>query len=395
MTNLKESFLLDPEVAFLNHGSFGATPLPVLHAYQEWQRRLERQPVQFLAGQLPALLAEARRRLGAYLHVDGDDLAYVPNATFAVNVVARSLELGPADEVLSTDHEYGACDNVWGYLSGKRGFRYRQQPIDFPFASDAAIVEQFWQGVTPATRVIFLSHITSPTAVRFPIQTVCGRARQEGILTVIDGAHAPGQVPLNLPEIGPDFYFGNAHKWMCSPKGAAFLYARRDQQALIEPLVVGWGWGEHRVLSFGSDYLDYLQWLGTNDPSAYLAVPAAIDFQEEHDWPAVRTRCHGLLQQALQRIGALTGLPSLYPEDSYYHQMAVAGLPEIVDPAGFKRRLYDQFRVEVPLTQWRNRLFVRVSVQGYNEPGDIDRLIAGLEALLQAERLPPAEGAGC
>ncbi len=386
MTDLKELFLLDPEVAFLNHGSFGATPLPVLHAYQEWQRRLERQPVHFLISELPALLAEARRRLGEYLHVEGDDLVYVPNATFALNVVARSLALGPADEVLSTDHEYGACDNVWGYLSDKRGFRYRQQAITFPFESDDAIVEQFWQGVTPETRVIFLSHITSPTAVRFPVQAICRRARRQGILTVIDGAHAPGQIPLNLPEIGADFYFGNAHKWMCSPKGAAFLYARREKQHLIEPLVVGWGWGEHRNTSFGSDYLDYLQWLGTHDPSAHLAVPAAIDFQAEHDWPAVRTRCHDLLREAIKRLSELTGLPPLYPDDSHYHQMAVAALPPIADPAGFKRRLYGEYRVEVPLTRWRERAFIRVSVQGYNGPDDIDRLIAGLEALLQAEK---------
>lgn len=386
MNDLHSLFLLDPDVVFLNHGSFGATPRPVFAEYQSWQRRLEAQPVRFLARELPGLLAEARAALGAYLGVASDDVVYVPNATFAVNVVARSLSLGPGDELLTTDHEYGACENIWRFLSQKRGFAYVRQPLPFPLPPEPDLedflVDTFWQGVTPRTRVIFLSHISSSTALRLPVARICARARAEGILTVIDGAHAPGQIPLDLEAVGADFYTGNAHKWLCAPKGSAFLYTRPESQKVIEPLVVGWGWGEERAISFGSDYLDYLQWLGTNDLAAYLSVPAAIAFQEDHGWPAVRDHCHTLLQAALARISQLTGLPSPYPVDRLYRQMAVAPLPPIADLAAFQFRLYDQFRVEIPCIEWQGRQFIRISIQGYNRAEDVSALEAALATLL-------------
>ncbi|HUM71131.1 MAG TPA: aminotransferase class V-fold PLP-dependent enzyme, partial [Chloroflexota bacterium] len=210
--NLKDLFLLDPTVHFLNHGSFGATPSPVFAVYQEWQRRLEWQPVQFIAADLGDHLAAARQALGDYVNSQADDLVFVPNATFGVNVVARSLALGAGDEVLATDHEYGACDNIWRFLSQKQGFRYVNQPISLPTGTEEEIVAELWQGVTARTRVIFVSHITSATAVTFPIAAICARARAEGILTVVDGAHAPGQIPLDMAAIGADFYTGNCHK---------------------------------------------------------------------------------------------------------------------------------------------------------------------------------------
>lgn len=382
---MKTHFLLDPDVVFLNHGSFGATPKPVFAAYQEWQRRLERQPVYFISHELWDHLAHAREQLGRYVGVPGSDLVFIPNSTFGLNVVARSLPLGPDDEVLTTNHEYGACDNVWHFLSQKQGFRYVQQPITLPVTSAEAIVDQLWQGVTPRTRFIFLSHITSATALTFPIAEICRRARAAGIITIIDGAHAPGQLPLDLTAIAPDFYFGNTHKWLCSPKGSAFLYARPDQQALIEPLVVGWGWGDGRTLTFGSNFLDYTQWLGTNDLSAYLAVPDAIQFQEAHNWTAVRAQCHTLLRQTMHQIGELTGLPSIYPADShagFYHQMATIPLPQLANVEAFKMALLNQFRVEVPIVTWNGRHFIRVSIQAYNTPQDVEVLLEALAVLL-------------
>ena len=384
MTNqLRSLYLLDPNVTFLNHGSFGATPQPVFDAYQAWQRRLEWQPVRFLGTELAGHLAEARRALGDFLHADAADLVYVPNATFGVNVVARSLRLGAGDEVLTTDHEYGACDRVWRYLSRERGFAYCRQPVALPLTTDEELVDHFWQGVTPRTRIIFLSHITSPTAVRLPIAALCARARAAGILTLIDGAHAPGQIDLDLPAIGADFYTGNCHKWLSSPKGAAFLYARREAQALVEPLVVGWGYDAEPGTSYGSRFLDLLQWLGTIDYAAYLSVPAAIRFQAEHDWPAVRAACHPLVGQALDGIGGLTGLPSVYPDDSFYHQMAVAPLPPQTDIVALKRRLIDDCRIEIPCTRWNDQPFIRVSIQAYNTHDDVSRLVDALRVLLR------------
>ena len=385
--SLRDEFLLDPNVVFLNHGSFGATPRPVFAVYQEWQRRLEWQPVQFLGTEIGAYLAEAREALGRYLNVPANDLVYVPNATFGVNIVARSLRLGPGDEVLSTDHEYGACENAWLFMSRERGFRYVRQPITLPLADEGDVVEQLWAGVTPRTKVIFLSHITSPTAVRLPVEAICARARAAGILTVVDGAHAPGQISLDLEATGADFYAGNCHKWLCAPKGAGFLYARPEAQRLIEPLIVGWGWGEGRTFTFGSDFLDYLQYPGTNDYAAYLAVPAAIDFQAHHDWPAVRARCRGLVEDAIGRLQGLTNRPSLYPRPAgdAYSQMAIAALPPIADLPAFKKRLYGEFHVEIPLIQWNGRQFIRVSIQGYNDETDVNALLAALEVMLARE----------
>jgi isopenicillin-N epimerase len=383
MSNLRHEFLLEPDIIYLNHGSFGATPRPVFQAYQAWQLRMERQPVRFITEELFPALKQAREVLGAYLGSPGDDLVYIPNATFGANLVARSLALQPGDEILTTDHEYGACNNVWQYVAEKTGANYIHQPIALPATTAEEIVEQLWAGVNERTRVIYLSHITSPTALIMPVEAICRRAREAGILTVIDGAHAPGQIDLNLEAMAPDFYFGNCHKWLMSPKGAGFLYVRPERQALIEPLVVGWGWGRQREFSFGSDFLDYTQYLGTNDLSAYLAAPAAVEFQETHDWPAQRARCHALARQVVERVADLTGLPPIYPdappgEQGFYAQMACAPLPIQENLKAFKARLYDRHRVEVPFVQWRDRQFVRVSIQAYNSEEDVDALLAAL-----------------
>jgi isopenicillin-N epimerase len=214
MNPLQAQFLLDPDITFLNHGSFGATPKPVFEVYQNWQRELERQPVEFLDRRFAERMSKARAALAEYLDTQRNDLVYVTNATVGANIVARSLKLKPGDEVLTTDHEYGACDRTWRFLSQIRGFAYIRQPISMPISSTEEFVEQLWRGVTKRTRVIYLSHITSPTAVIFPVADVCRRAREAGILTVADGAHAPGQIHLDLEEIGADFYTGNLHNWL-------------------------------------------------------------------------------------------------------------------------------------------------------------------------------------
>jgi isopenicillin-N epimerase len=378
---MRDLFLLDPEVIYLNHGSFGATPRPVFATYQDWQRALEREPVYFFEQTLTPALRAAREVLGACLHAGPEDLAFVPNATFGVNLAARALDLQPGDEILTTDHEYGACSNAWELACRKSGARYVRQHVPLPVPSAGEAADAIWAGVTARTRVLYLSHITSPTALTFPVAELCRRARAAGILTVVDGAHAPGQIPLDLAELGADIYTGNLHKWLCAPKGAGFLWARAEVQPLLEPLVVSWGYGPERTRFEESDFVSAMSWMGTDDYSAYLSVPAAIRFQEEHDWPAVRARCHILLTETLARIAAVTGLPPAYPaHPESFHQMAIARIPQQGNLRAFKERLFEVYRIEIPCNEWQGQHFVRISVQGYNTAQDLDTLVEALTA---------------
>ncbi|MCL4560406.1 MAG: aminotransferase class V-fold PLP-dependent enzyme [Chloroflexi bacterium] len=381
MKSLHALYLLDPDIIFLNHGSFGATPRQVFQSYQRWQRKLERQPVEFLGRCASEYLLASRTVLAEYLGTARDNLVYVTNATTGINIVARSLALGPGDEVLSTNHEYGAMDRTWRFLAQKQGFCYINRSLPLPFTSTEEFVSAFWEGVTPQTRVIYISHITSPTAIIFPVREICARARHEGILTVVDGAHAPGQIPLDLDALGCDFYSGNLHKWLCAPKGSAFLFARPEVQHLIEPLIVSWGWQSDHPGS--SRFNDYLEWTGTRDIAAFLAVPEAIAFQVEHDWDAVRLACHKLAAAARQGIQALTGLPALCPDSPlWYAQMGSALLPNSIDADLLKSQLYDLYRIEIPVVQWEDKTLLRFSFQGYNRRSDLDALLVALQKLL-------------
>ncbi len=382
-----DEFLLRRDVTFLNHGSFGACPRPVFSVYQEWQRELEAQPVDFLGRRMGDLLHAARARLATYLGTSSDELVFVPNATSGINVVARSLPLEPGDEILGTNHEYGAVDRTWRFVCRHRGARYINQPLALPINSPEKFLEQLWAGVTERTRVISISHITSFSALKFPVEEACRRAREAGILTVIDGAHVPGQIDLALDTLGADFYTGNCHKWLCAPKGAGFLYARVDMQHLLEPLVVSHGWESETPGA--SRFHDHFDWSGTHDPAAYLSIPAAIDFQAERDWPRVRAACHSLAKVARERIGAWTELPQICPDSTdWWGQMCTIPLPP-GDARELHRRLWEEFRIEIPTMTWQNRRFIRVSIQAYNSPADVDHLLAALAELVPSVDAPP------
>ncbi len=379
--SLHEDFLLDTHVIYLNHGSFGATPRPVFESYQRWQRELERQPTEFLGRRAGALLEQSRRVLAEYLGTHSANLAYVTNATTGLNAIARGLSLGEGDEVLASDHEYGALDRTWRFLAQKLGFHYKNQPIPLPVTTSEAFVETFWQGVTPQTRVIFLSHITSPTALIFPVEAICQKAREQGILTIIDGAHAPGQVPLQLDALGADFYSGNLHKWLCAPKGAAFVYARAERMPLIEPLIVSWGYQSDQPGP--SPLVDYLEWQGTRDISAFLAVPDAIEYQRSHDWHAVRQRCHQRTVDTAAAVAQAFGLTPISPlTETWVGQMASAPLPHSVRTEELHRRLYEEYRIEIPILEWNGHKLARCSFQAYNTPEDADALLRALAALV-------------
>jgi isopenicillin-N epimerase len=380
---LKDLFLLDPQVIFLNHGSFGACPRQVFEKYQDWQRQLEYQPVQFLGVELDNNLFQSRQELGNYLHAPARDLVYIPNATHGVNIVARSLVLKPGDEILTTDHEYGACNYTWEYICNKTGAIYKHQAIHLPINSAEEIIDQLWQGVTLQTKLIFFSHITSPTSLVVPVKEICTRARQAGIISLIDGAHAPGQLPIDLADLQPDFYVGNCHKWMLSPKGAGFLYAKPEMQPLIEPLIVSWGYPSTFSTPRESRFVDLLQWSGTKDPAAMLSVPAAIEFMEANHWDEVGTKCHEMLGRAMDTIHVLTGLAPLYGSNSeLYRQMGTIPIPRVRDLNDLKSHLYNEYKIEVPCLEWNGHHYIRVSVQGYNSQDDLEKLIFALHQIL-------------
>ena len=357
-------FLLDPEVCFLNHGSFGATPRVVFDVYQQWQRELERHPVEFLGRRLDDLLMQARVPLADFIGARPQDLAFVQNATTGVNVVARSLRLEPDDEVLATDLEYGACDLTWEHGCRRSGARYVRKSLDL-----ADPVGSLFEAVGDHTRAVFVSHVTSSTALVLPVADICAEAHRRGLLAIVDGAHAPAQVPLDLGVLGADVYTGNCHKWLCAPKGSGFIWARQDHHQWLESPIVSWGW------EGGGDFVSRIEKQGTRDPAAYLATPAAIAFVRAQDEPE---RSHELALEARRELAGLLGVEPAAPDERYVGRMAAVPLPAGVDGDALQRRLYDEDRIEVPVASG----WLRVSFAMYNERSDLDRLVTALRRIL-------------
>lgn len=381
-TDLRSLFLLSPDIIFLNHGSFGACPREVFTEYQRWQLELEINPVEFLGRRSGELLLHARTELGKFLGARPQDLVFISNSTAGVNAIAKSLKLKPGDEVLSTDHEYGACDNTWELVCREQGATYVKAAIPLPF-DHATFCERVWQKVTPRTRLIFFSHITSATAVPFPAAELCSMARAARILTMVDGAHAPGLIDLDLEKLGADFYVGNCHKWLMAPKGSAFLYARESAQPLAQGLVTSWGYSERTALN--ADQEAYAgrgtferrhQWQGTRDIAAFLAVPAALQFRRKYGWEQKRSECRALAALTQERILAANGLSPIVSGDDILQMLAIP-----VPRAGAERLqkwLFNERRIEVPVTAFGDMAFVRISVQAYTTQAELDALVSAL-----------------
>lgn len=383
--NLARQFLLRDDVVFLNHGSFGACPRPVFETYQRFQLELEQQPVAFLGSGLGERMKPARVALAAELGTDADNVVGVTNATMGLNIVAQSLPLREGDEILTTDHEYSALEKTWAFVTRRTGARVVVVPVPMPLLSEEAFTDAILAGMTERTRVLFLSHITSPTALVFPIERVVVEARKRGIYTVIDGAHTPGHIPLDLDALGADFYSGNCHKWMMSPKGSAFLHARPEMQGLLDPLIISHGWTAESKQpgakgAFGnSPFIDGIEMQGTRDPSAWLAVPSAIRFRANNDWTSIADHCRQLAQQTAARIGTLTGLAPLSAPEFCAPQMVAIPVPAIEDPLKFHDLLLERYAIEIPVFNWQSHSIVRLSVQGYNSQPQMELLIEALK----------------
>ena len=374
---MKDLYLLDPDITFLNHGSFGACPKPVFDAYQNWQRKLENQPVQFMVIDVYEHLALARNKLGAFIGCDGDDLFFIPNATTAVNTIIRSLDLGPGDEVLSTNHEYGSLIRAWEWVAKEKGFHFIQHEFPLPLKTHEDFIEDFWESVTANTRIIFVSHITSSTGLIFPAEKICSRARKDGILTIIDGAHVPGQLALDITAMDPDVYTGACHKWLSAPKGSTFLYVKNDLQSLIKPLIISWG--EAGDDPGPSQFLKDNQYQGTRDPSAFLAVPAAIDFQKVHNWNTVKKSCRELNRRTRDRAYKIIHTDPICPNtEEWLVQMASVEV-DVNNEQALKDTLLETYKIEIPLFTWQEKTLLRFSFNAYNDEHDADVLIGALK----------------
>ncbi len=387
-SELARYWTLDPEIDFLNHGSFGACPLPVLEKQSELRARLERQPVQFFRD-LEGLLDDARAALGAFVGADGDDLAFVPNATMGVNTVVRSLELSFGDELLTTDHAYNSCRNALRWHE-RAGVKIVLARVPWPLLGPWQVVEAVLSAVTPRTRFVLLDHVSSPTALVFPVAELVQRLQERGIDTMIDGAHAPGMVPLDLRALGAAYYTGNCHKWLCAPKGAAFLHVRRDRQELVKPIAHGHGLNSPRTDR--SPFRLQMDWIGTDDPTAYLCAATAVEFLGSllpGGWAELMERNHRLALRARTLLCQALRAEPPAPE-FMLGSMAAVPLPDHRGEAQpgseawwhpLQKQLLQTHRIEVPVMVFPAlpRQLIRVSAQIYNSEEQYARLAAALQ----------------
>ena len=379
MQNLKQKFLLRDDITYLNFGSFGACPKPVFEKYQQFQLELEQEPVEFITVNGLKYLEASREALGTYLNCYKDDLVYVTNPSYAVNAVVKSFDLKPGDEILTTSIEYGACDKAWEYYCKKAGATYIKQPITLPIHSKEEFITEFLKGVTNKTKLVFISHITSSTGLRLPVEEICAAAKEKGIMTFVDGAHAPGQIPLNLQDSPFDMYTGACHKWMMTPKGSSFLYVRKELQHLVDPLVVSWGY--NALFPSHSTFLDYHQMNGTRDYSAFLTIPAAIQFMKEHNWQQVSADCRKLVQYNAPAFCELLDATPLAPvNDDFILQLYSAEI-KTTEPEKLHRYFFDTYKIELPVMRHGEKVYLRYSINAFNDQQDLDNLFAAVKEI--------------
>jgi isopenicillin-N epimerase len=391
---------LDPGVAFLNHGSFGACPREVLEHQAALRAEMEAEPVRFLSRELDDRLDTARAALGQFLGADADDLAFVTNATSGVNAVLRSRAFAAGDELLTTDHVYGACRNTLQFVAERTGARVVVVTLPFPVPSPDAVVATVLDRVTPRTRLALLDHVTSPTALVLPVERLCAELGERGVDVLVDGAHAPGMVPLNLTTLGATYYAGNCHKWLCAPKGSAFLWVRGDRHTDVRPLTISHG--ASATKPGRSRFRLEFDWTGTSDPTAWLTVPAAlasVGGMLPGGWPAVMARNHALALEARRLLCAVAGTAPPCPETMVGSLAAVIlpdGLPTTTigwrRPDPIQARLFDGWGIEVPVITFpaAPKRLIRISAQLYNTREQFTRLGEALAKELVAERGTPA-----
>ena len=379
MINFKNLFLLDSDICYLNFGSFGACPKPIMENYISWQYLLEKEPVQFIVTNGNLRLEKSRESLGKYINCLSDELVYVPNPSYAVNIIAKSFNLKKDDEILTTNLEYGACDRTWNYYCQKNEAIYKRQHINLPLINKEKFIEEFFSGLTKNTKAIFISAITSSTALILPVQEICSIAKEKGLITIVDGAHVPGHLPLNLNEIKADFYIGACHKWMMTPKGSSFLYANKSVQNLLDPLVVSWGYQAAKPSK--SQFLDYHQMQGTRDFSAFLTIPSSIEFMEKYNWKEVSNQCRKLVHENAPKFCELLNTIPLSPITSEFIGQMFSIPIKTKDPENMQKYLFEEFKIEIPIMTHNDNVYLRYSINAFNDQKDLDTLFVAVEKI--------------
>lgn len=377
-------WMLRPDIAFLNHGSFGAVPRKVFDAQTEWRRWIEAEPVELLARRGLELLDAAKQPVGQFLHMAASDFGFVTNATEGVNAVLRSLarqdERDRRDELLTTNHVYNAVRKAMQFVAERDGFSYREIDVPLPVASSDEIADRVIRGLSNRTRLLVIDHVTSPTALIFPVGKITAECNRRGIDVLIDGAHAPGMLDLEVPATGAAYYAGNLHKWCCCPKGSGFLWAREDRRRSVHPLIIS-----HNL---NTDFAQEFGWQGTRDVSAWLTIPAALEFMSGLGWEKVRANNHALATWAHRFLATKLNQKLLSPLDgALLGSMATVQLPPPLNGLTeteikpLQRRLHDQFKIEMPLMFWGGKHYLRVACQMYNRSQDIERAADAVEKL--------------
>lgn len=383
--HLKPLFLLKEDIHFLNFGSFGACPRPVFEEYQRLQLELEREPVQFIAFRSWGNFEQARMSLASFIHCHYDDVVFVMNPSYAVNIVAKSLDLGPGDEVLTTDLEYGACDRAMAYYCKKSGATLVRQKVNLPLTTKEDFVNDFFKACNSHTKAIFISQITSSTALIFPIKEICAEAKKRGILSIVDGAHTPGHIDLNIEDLGADIFTGACHKWMMAPKGCSFMYVKKEWQSRLDPLIISWGYNAAKPSH--SLFIDYHQMQGTRDLSPFLTLPKCVEFMQTHDWKSVSYQCKKMVIQQAPRFSELLHASPLAPlSEDFLGQMLSLEI-NTSDPELLQKTLYQKYRIEIPVMVHGDKIFIRYSINAFNTEEDFDALYEALKDIINTTSL--------
>ncbi len=366
---MKENFLLAPDITYLNHGSFGACPIPVFENYQFWQSQLEKEPVQFMTKMGLDAQNKSKKAFSGYINCDADDIFFTPNPTTAVNTVIHSLGLKAGDEILSTNLEYGALDRTWNFYCKKTGAKYIRQEITIPVKSKEQILEDFWKGYTSKTKIVFISQLTSATALILPIKEIVVKSKELGLITIVDGAHIPGHLSLDIRELNPDYYTGALHKWFLAPKGCSFLYVNKKIQNSLDPFIVSWGYENEEPGR--SQFLDYHEYNGTRDFSAYLTIPSIIEFRKQNNWEELIKVSKQQILDWYPKFCKLLNTEPICPVTSEFLGQMCSIPIQTPDWKTLKEVLYTKYKIEIPITALGDKRFIRISIQPYTTNEEI------------------------